>query len=364
MRKKLILIQFSRALVPLLVMLFHVSESMNIYWNYSLFHLTLLPLSGGVNYFFALSGFMLYYIYHNKFTQPHELKGYLLNRFIRVYPLYWVLTFVAILVFLLFPYLGEITYRSVISSILLIPDPSELVPVLDVAWSLVHTIYFYLIFAVLFISKRYVSKVFLFIFAFISVAFVEGMIWSEYDLINFLFNEYNLIFLAGIWSAFFILKYRINTKLSVLLAAIGLIGFPLTWLNYIFKVIPLNFDLSTGVSSVLIIVGLGTIDLQKSIIIPKLLNYLGNASFAIYLSHNLVLNLVSELFSRIYVFETLGGVLTSIILMILATIVGCFVHSFIEQPIIRVLKRMIVINKNVVGKVSRKGKKNSRDINT
>ncbi|MFS0575781.1 acyltransferase [Sporosarcina sp. 179-K 3D1 HS] len=345
MRKKLILIQFSRALVPLLVMLFHVSESMNGYWNYSLLSLTLLPLSGGVNYFFALSGFMIYYIYHDKFTQPNELKGYLLNRVIRVYPLYWVLTLVAILVFLLFPYLGEITPQAVISSIFLIPDPSELVPVLDVAWSLVHTIYFYLIFSVFFFSKRYVSKVILVSFAFISVAFVVGMLWSESDLINFLFNEYNLIFLAGIWSASFILNYRINMKLSVFLAVIGFIGFPLTWLNYIYNVVHLNFDIATGVSSILIILGLGSIDMQKSIAIPKLLNYVGNASFAIFLSHNLVLTIFSELFSRINVFEMLGGILTSIILMIVATSIGCFVHSFIEQPIIRGLKRMKVVNK-------------------
>ncbi|MGN1401601.1 MAG: acyltransferase family protein [Bacillus sp. (in: firmicutes)] len=356
MRKKLILIQFSRALVPLLVMLFHVSESMDAYWNYSLFHLTLLPFSGGVNYFFALSGFMLYYIHHNKFTRPNELKGYLLNRFIRIYPLYWFLSLAAILVILLFPYLGEMTYQSVIASLLLIPDPSELVPLLDVAWSLVHTIYFYLIFSAFFLFKRYVSKAFLFIFGLISLAYVMGIIWSEYYLINFLFNEYNLIFLAGIWSAYFILNYRFNMKLSVLFAVIGVIGFPLTWLNYIYQVVHLNFDIGTGVSSVLIILGLGSIDMQKRIIIPKSLNYLGNASFAIYLSHNLVLNVFSELFSNHQAFEIFGGMLTSIILMILATSIGCFIHSFIEQPVIRVLKRMITIDKNIVDKASDKGR--------
>ncbi len=355
MRKKLILIQFSRALVPLLVMLFHVSESMDGYWNYSLFHLNLLPISGGVNYFFALSGFMLYYIYHNKFTQPNELKGYLLNRLIRIYPLYWVLTIVAILVFLLIPNLGEITYLSVITSILLIPDSSELVPVLNVAWSLVHTLYFYLLFPLFFFFNRYVSKAFLFLFTLISFAFVSGMIWSEHDLINFLFNEYNLIFLAGILSASFILKYRLTMKWSVFFAFIGFMGFPLTWLNYIYEVIQLNFDIGTGLSSVLIILGLGSIDMQKSIVIPKLLNYLGNASFAIYLSHNLVLNVFSELFSKVYVFEILGGVLTSFVLMIIATSIGCLVHSFIEQPIIRVLKSRLVINNKVVDQVSSKG---------
>ncbi|WP_438315663.1 acyltransferase family protein [Sporosarcina sp. FA9] len=355
MRRRLILIQFSRALVPLLVMLFHVSEFMNDYWNYSLLGINQLPLSGGVNYFFALSGFMLYYIYHEKFFKPNELKGYLLNRFIRIYPLYWVLTLVAILLFLLFPHLEEVTYHSIFASIPLIPNPSDKVPILSVAWSLVHTIYFYLLFSVFFLSKRPISKIFLFIFALISLAFVSGIIGSENDLTNFFFNEYNLIFLAGLWSAYFILKSPFNTNLSVFIAVIGLIGFPLTWLNYIYNVIDINFDIATGVSSILIILGLGSIDMQKSIKIPKFLNYIGNASFAIYLSHNLILYIFADLFSVMNVFESLGGPLTCIILMTIATSVGCLTYTFIEQPLIKVLKRMPVMNKNVVEKVPGKG---------
>ncbi|MFD1926744.1 acyltransferase family protein [Sporosarcina siberiensis] len=355
MRRRLVLIQFSRALVPLLVMLFHVSEFMTGYWDYSLFGINQLPISGGVNYFFALSGFMLYYIYHTKFNKPNELKGYLLNRFIRVYPLYWIITSVAILIFLLFPHLDEVTYHSILASFLLLPDPRDNVPILNVAWSLVHTIYFYILFSLLFLPKKYISRAILFIFALTSLAFVRGILWSENYFINFLFNEYNLIFLAGLWSAYFILKSPFNTKLGVVIAGIGLIGFPLTWLNYIYPVIDLNFDIGTGVSSILIILGLGSIDMQKSISIPKFLNYIGNASFAIYLSHNLVLYTFTDLFSVLNVFETLGGVLTSILLMAIATTVGCLTYSFIELPLIKGLKRAILVNKNKVEKVSEKG---------
>lgn len=343
MRKRLILIQFSRALVPLLVMLFHVAGSMHEHWNYDLLHLTLLPLSGGVNYFFALSGFMLYYIYQNKFSNSHEIKGYLLNRFIRIYPMYWLLTLVTILTFLFLPYLGEVTYPAIIGSILLIPNPNESVPVLDVAWSLVYTAYFYLLFSIFFTPKKYIRIVFLFLFTFISCAFVFGFIWSESDHINFLFNEYNLIFLAGIGSASFVLHYRITIKLSIFLVVSGLIGFPLTWLNYLYHIVPLNFDIATGACSILIILGLASIDMQKSIMIPNLLNYLGNASFAIYLSHNLVLTVIAELFSNMNVFEALGGLLTTIMMMTVSTCVGCFIHSFMEQPMIRILKRKITM---------------------
>lgn len=85
----------------------------------------------------------------------------------------------------------------------------------------------------------------------------------------------------------------------------------------------MNFDIGTGVSSILIILGLGSIDMQKSILVPKFLNYIGNASFTIYLSHNLVLYNFTDL--------------------------------FIELPLIKGLKRTIVMNINRIEKVSEKG---------
>ncbi|WP_409303457.1 acyltransferase family protein [Peribacillus sp. SCS-155] len=344
MRKKLILIQLSRALVPVLVMLFHVAENVKGYWDYNLLGLTYLPISGGVNYFFALSGFMLYYIYQNKFHRSYELKDFLLNRFIRVYPLYWVLTLIAIPVLFLFPYLGvgnKLTDDIIMHSLLLLPDPSGVEPVLDVAWSLVHTVYFYIIFSLLFLSKV-ISRLGITIWTLVSIAFVSGYVWSEHYIVFFLFNQYNLIFLAGILCAYIVTKYQFNIKLSVLIAVIGFLGFPLTWLNYIYKVISINFDISTGLSSVLIIFGLASIDRQADIQIPKLLNYLGNASFAIYLAHNLILNTLSEVFSRLDLYELLGGgVGTSLLLLLLITFFGCLVHSFIEKPLIKMFKNRL-----------------------
>ena len=73
--KKLILVQFSRALVPVMVMFFHLSLTMMEYYQFNLLGFSFIPMSGGVNYFFVLSGFMMYYIYRKKFGQTGQMKN-------------------------------------------------------------------------------------------------------------------------------------------------------------------------------------------------------------------------------------------------------------------------------------------------
>ena len=155
-RKRLELIQFSRAFVPFLVMLFHLSGTMMAYFDYNLLGFSFIPISGGVNYFFALSGFMMYYIYRGKLGQTHQLKSYLLNRLIRVYPLYWLLTCLFLFVLFLNPNFRvghETDIDTLITSFLLVQSPRELEPVINVAWSLVHTVFFYLVFSLIVFFK-------------------------------------------------------------------------------------------------------------------------------------------------------------------------------------------------------------------
>jgi exopolysaccharide production protein ExoZ len=329
-------------------MLFHVSANMKGYWDYELLQMSKLPVSGGVNYFFALSGFMLFYIYHKKFGQPGELKKYLLSRFIRIYPLYWVLTLTALPVLLLFPFLGlenEIDYDQVVHSLLLLPHPEGTEPILDIAWSLVYTVYFYIIFALLFLSKRLVPAVILSIWGLISIGFMTNFFWSTEKITYFFFYQYNLIFLGGMLSAYLLTKIKLKLPLAILVACIGLISFPLLWWNEYQQVVNISFDIGTGAASVLIIFGLASIDIQKEIALHKSLNYLGNASLSIYLAHNLPLNTFSHIFNKLGLFELIGGEAVSIILLLMITGVGCLVHSFIEKPLVAYSKRK-VFNKN------------------
>jgi len=348
-RKKLELIQFSRALVPFLVMLFHLSGTMMAYFDYNLLGFSFIPISGGVNYFFALSGFMMYYIYRESLGQTHQLRSFLFNRFIRIYPLYWLLTCLFLFVLFLNPDFSvghETDMDTLITSFLLVQSPRELEPVLNVAWSLVHTVFFYLVFSLLFFSKVNISRVIITIWALLTLAFALDYLYIDHYLIRFFFNQYNLIFLAGIFCAYCITHFKMNIKVSILMIIIGGLGFPVIWLNSIHPFIPISFDMGTGFASALIILGLGSVDMQKDMKIPRLFNYIGNAAFSIYLSHNFALDLLSELISQLSIYDYLGGWLTSMLLLICMLSIGCLVHSFIEKPLIHLIRKGLVEKRN------------------
>lgn len=345
LRKRLVLIQFSRALVPFMVMLFHLSLTMNEYFDFNLFGLHALPMSGGVSYFFALSGFMMYYVYRNHFGQQDQMKKFLINRFIRIYPLYWILTLLLLLFLFIYPWYGaghETELETIISSFLLSPNPSHNPPVLIPAWSLSYTVLFYLMFSLLFLSKPKVARVILTIWGALCACYFFGYIPFYNFIVGFLLNEINLIFLGGVLAAYFVTHVKVNWFFSLFFTITGLLGFPLMWENSLNPVFDINFDLGTGLASIFLIIGIASIDLTKDIRIPKLLNYLGNASFSIYLSHNLSLDFFSEVFVMYPIYETIGGWMLSIIFFVIMVTFGCLVYSYLENPLINMLKKNLL----------------------
>lgn len=345
MRKKLVLIQLSRALVPILVMLHHLSTTMMDYYGFNIWNLSYLPLSGGVYYFFSLSGFMAYYVYRRKFGKKGQLADFLTNRFIRIYPLYWVVTLVFLLLAFLFPWFATGAERDmgvILTSIFLIPNPEWQDPFVIVAWSLEHTIYFYLVFSVLFLTPRLLGRSLFIAWGIFSALAVYGSVYINHFLFDFMFAPFNLMFLAGVFCGWLILHVRISLRLGYLFAAIGLVGFPITWVNSVQAFMDVSFEASLGVAIAFLLVGLGAIDLHKDIHIPQALHQLGNAAFSIYLVHNIVLDLFSEWMDRMGMYEMLGGIGMSAALVALMIFFGVVTHFKVELPLQEQFKQWLL----------------------
>jgi exopolysaccharide production protein ExoZ len=336
-RKRLALVQFSRALVPLLVVTFHASGNASAYFSYDFLGLAAYPLSGGVNYFFTLTGFMVWYVYRDRLGRPGQLRPYLLHRFVRIYPLYWVLTLFWLAVVVGFPDTyaegHETQAGTLLLSFLLLPSPSGADPILLVAWSLVHTVFFYAMFALLFLQRTRFWRGVIAVWLALSVVYALGLVPGEQVLVYVALSQYNLMFAAGVLCAYVVQRHPLPTPVAWPLLAVGVAGFPLTWANYTNEWVPVSFDLAIGLSSALLILALASIDLRKDIRVPRALDYLGNAAFSVYLSHLLFLDLLSEFFGATGLFDALGGATTTIVLIVLATIGGCLVHSYIEKPL-------------------------------
>lgn len=340
MRKRLNLIHFSRLLVPLFVMLLHADAFMVNYFDNGFPYLSNVEKSGGVYYFFALSGFMMYFLYHSDFGNPKRAPAFLFSRWVRIYPFYWLLT-IAVLPFTsLLLGLGTGQNKeigTIIASFLLIPYEVE--PILPAAWSLVHTVFFYFMFSLLFSSHRILSKGLLVAWGMISLLFSADIFSSPLFLWNFIFNFNSVIFLLGMVCGYLVFKIRFNLYLSYLFVLLGIIGFPLSWLNTQFGIINVNLQLTTTIASLLLIIGFSSIDLQKEIRLPKFAQFLGDASFSIYLTQFSCMSLISHLFGDSAIRELPNYALAAI-LMLASMLVGSLLHLVVEKPLLKSIKWM------------------------
>jgi peptidoglycan/LPS O-acetylase OafA/YrhL len=99
----------------------------------------------GVDLFFVISGFIMMYVTPRAFRGWRDQASFLLRRFGRIYPSYWALALPLVLLWIFNP--GHV-YRhpekhELLSTLLL--TPSRTVPVVNVAWTLVYELYFYVV---------------------------------------------------------------------------------------------------------------------------------------------------------------------------------------------------------------------------
>src|ERR1700730_8793781 len=141
-------IQILRGLAATLVVFHHsLEESLAISANIAPEWVIRLGACG-VDIFFVISGFIIYSVtYGRESRNPEQAPLYLLKRFIRIFPLYWIC-----LLATLASWFSGYFYRSLhidanilASSVLLFPGRKLIV---GVAWTLVYEMYFYYVFAI------------------------------------------------------------------------------------------------------------------------------------------------------------------------------------------------------------------------
>lgn len=144
-------IQSLRAVAAWLVVLHHVHQ---VFFDFAVASfpgwIAAAKGSVGVELFFVISGFVMVVSTHGK---PMTAGGFLLRRFARIAPAYWLATAVFAVVLLAFPALIRDPFRldreHVLLSVLFLSSFSSehFFPVLTVGWSLNFEMFFYLLLA-------------------------------------------------------------------------------------------------------------------------------------------------------------------------------------------------------------------------
>ncbi|MFZ7942308.1 MULTISPECIES: acyltransferase family protein [Bacillaceae] len=336
-RRKLSFVQISRAIAIIFVLLGHVNILFHTKFNYDWFDMGQWERTGGVDFFFIVTGFMIFYLYHKQAGRPGKAKEFLLKRVIRIYPLYWMFTLLSIAVSLLLPSAGgSYPAELIFKSILILPPE----PILDSAWSLSHVVFFYLLFAAYIFRPKILKPL---IAIWILATMLIGLKFVPFPEHSFIFSFSNLEIICGCVVAYLTLNF--NFKYSTLFVTAGLLGYLAVWLNNIYQIFHIHVPLFFCIFSMLLMLGIAEKD-KKERQTPKALSFLGDASYSIYIAHGPFLHLYILLMVKFHVIGALGYFLTMSAVIILTVLSCCLVYQLIEKPMLKYLRKVVFTKVN------------------
>ena len=350
-------LQVFRGWAASLVLLFHASYLARTELKTPFLHDYFAFGSGGVDFFFVLSGFIICYLNYDDIGRPEKARLYLTKRLVRIYPIYWIITLILLPVYFAVPQFGrgDETHLSVIfGSLFLVPISR--VPILNAGWTLVHEMFFYIVFAGLIVCR---GKWML------ALVFVWGTTVLAWAIIHFNVAYYptnpwlkvllwpqNLEFLLGCIAAVILRRVRrISVRLSAIVLTVCLIA------ALLIPFLPEEFLSFNRGKHVFVYGGLAFLIVISSTALERCgtdfvsilptpfrrpMLYLGDASYSLYLVHAPSVALLLKLTFIFGLSAMLGGTTVTLLAIITALIAGCGCHEFIEKPLLKRLRPLLV----------------------
>lgn len=333
---RLISLRILRAVAALAVVLFHIPGETNVRlgWSVSEFKVG----AAGVDLFFVISGFVMMYSSRHLFGERGAWRYFLLRRIIRIVPLYWLVSGLLLLHFLI-KGLPEtyITPAGVLASFAFYPyaRPDGTVgPMVAVGWTLNYEAFFYAVFAAALALRQAAAG------AITALFVVSAVIASLFDLPlpwSFWLQPIILEFCAGMWIAVAYMNGRRLSRASSLcligagltiLACSQIVGPDLLGLGgEYWRVLEWGGPTSAIVAGAVLYEARGKVHAGAAA-----LAIIGDASYSLYLTHPLAFGAVRATVSRIYDFSAVPLLYASgLFVASLATALFCY--WLVERPI-------------------------------
>jgi peptidoglycan/LPS O-acetylase OafA/YrhL len=345
-------IQLLRLVAASMVVFFHaipifINETDAAYFK-------ILRLSGfaGVDIFFVISGFIIWHT-TEKFNGLNQAIYFIAKRFTRIFAGYWPFFLLAVCLSLFYNN-DNFTNLDMVGSLFLLPIPIN-ERLLPISWTLTFELYFYLSFTILLLlSPRNRIKILISAFIIIFLINFVGYIFFGFYSIDFFsttslthrisFSPYNLEFIAGaliasIHSSITPRRSAYYFFVSCLLFGAGI----LFNLNYAESRIDEGFYvvervLFFGTGAICLLLFMLSLEKREITPVPKVSILLGGASYSIYLSHVLILDIVAH--------SNLANYLSGHILLITTyafiLVYSALHYSFIEKPLYTYLKTAFI----------------------
>ena len=363
---KLSSIQMLRGLAALMVALFHlrgleadshmkagVTEApvIPVFWENGLV---------GVDLFFVISGFIMVYVTGAARPGPRTAGAFLFARAARIYPLWWLFAGAMAAYYLVsygLPFdadrpggAGVTGTEHLWKSFLLVPQPGY--PVLSLGWTLIHEMYFYLVFALTLLVWRGALPIVLSVWGALVLGFALAGFSTSHPatLLQLAVSPMTLEFIAGAFAGLLFNAGRRFAPLALtligtatLITSMALITPPRVaaelgdgpWAQYFLE---WGRVLYFGLPTVLIVYGVAGLEAAGRFREIKPLTWLGDWSYALYLSHILVFAALRRVLP---VGEPgMGDNILYIALALPASIVvAAFTYQLFERPLMRLFGR-------------------------
>ena len=338
--KKLSGIEAARGVAAVMVVFYHIARHLNLNFGTLPWRGVLQFGHAGVDFFFVLSGFIIFFVHSKDVGHPARLWTYFERRFTRIFPLFWV----ALAVWLGLAYLSSTQVFPSVGAILqnatLLPFGNEV----GVAWTLEHEILFYLIFAIAIVHRRAGTAAFVLWLCFVLGSWASGQEYGGLPVLARLASTYSLEFFFGMLSAY--LVNVLSTQLIYLSLALGVSGFVGVALAEnvgLFNSYASSGRVAYGVSSMLIVIGIAGANLTGRLAAPRILSELGTASYSIYLLHLAVVGVIYKLLT-ILALQSAVPLNLLYPILVAATIASCIIISrLVEYPLMNWVRRSILV---------------------
>lgn len=334
-------LQFVRANAVLLVVLCHAAAVLGLseYFDRQFLGGLLNKGAVGVDIFFVLSGFIIVHVALKDRTMESKttLGDFLLKRGVRILPFLWA----AVVFYAAIRYIGSQEFEVVpyLNSIFLFPV-GEVRP--NVVWSLRHEALFYVIFAVSFLLRRRMPWL---LYAWCAAPLLVWVLMEgvgsgppQSQLLEFALNRANAMFGCGVAIGMLCKRYGVRRVVPISARPV------VTWLalgGVTISAFLVRDALNTAAvaiaASLVIVVGLRTPNVNTPL--ARFWEMLGNASYSIYLTHNIFLLVGATVWVKIL--GPVGLEVAILTLGIVATAGGVLVYFVVERPMIAAVNSLI-----------------------
>lgn len=287
--------------------------------------------AAGVDIFFVISGFIMMYTSFSGTARAPSPAAFLWKRALRIYPLYWMCC-AAILIAVAVGYLKNLhlDLGDIITSLLLLPGNHL---ILGVSWTLVYEVYFYVIFAAtLVLNSRSASAILTPLL--MLVTFLISLLLPDGKTRIFLHDPIVIEFCMGLWLGWAASRYEL--KLPAWVAAAALLA---AFIAPIFIPHPTTAGLPPiprvvfwGIPAVAIVAFSLRIRTVRGAF-GRFLLLAGGASYALYLTHPILMIAYAALIKRSASFSALPQFPVLCVIVAAAVAASIQVHLKVEKPL-------------------------------